>query len=129
MTGGKVVVLEQLVETLLECRRYRLCVDEDGSFNTRCNTELVHLQTMEHEYELQDVYNMLEKHVEYTNSAHGKRILAYWEKYSPQFVKVIPKAYLKINTRIQALQDEGLSVFDAQMMAFDESNKEAAGIK
>lgn len=131
MTGGKVVVLGTTGRNFAAGMSGGIAYvfDEDGTFHTRCNTELVHLQTMEHERELQDVYNMLEKHVEYTNSAHGKRILAYWEKYSPQFVKVIPKAYLKINSRIQTLQDEGLSVFDAQMTAFDESNKEAAGVK
>ncbi len=38
------------------------------------------MQPIENPEELKDVYNMIEKHVDYTNSGHGKRILTYWEK-------------------------------------------------
>jgi glutamate synthase (NADPH/NADH) large chain len=126
MTGGKVVVLGSTGRNFAAGMSGGIAYvfDEDGSFNSKCNAELVHIQPIENKEELKDVYNMIEKHVAYTNSGHGKRILTYWEKYSSQFVRVIPKSYLKINDRIKALQDSGLTKFDAQMTAFDESNKE-----
>ena len=128
MTGGKVVVLGSTGRNFAAGMSGGIAYvfDEDGTFNSKCNAELVHIQSIENPEELKDVYNMIEQHVAYTNSGHGKRILSYWEKYSSQFVRVIPKSYLKINDRIKVLQDSGLSKFDAQMTAFDESNKEAA---
>ncbi len=131
MTGGKVVVLGSTGRNFAAGMSGGIAYvfDEDGTFNSKCNAELVHIQPIENPEELKDVYNMIEKHVDYTNSGHGKRILTYWEKYSSQFVRVIPKSYLKINDRIKALQDSGLTKFDAQMTAFDESNKEFAAIK
>ncbi|MFC6040558.1 glutamate synthase large subunit [Paenisporosarcina macmurdoensis] len=131
MTGGKVVVLGSTGRNFAAGMSGGVAYvfDEDGSFNSKCNAELVHIQPIENKEELKDVYNMIEKHVAYTNSGHGKRILTYWEKYSSQFVRVIPKSYLKINDRIKALQDSGLTKFDAQMTAFDESNKEFEAAK
>jgi glutamate synthase (NADPH/NADH) large chain/glutamate synthase (ferredoxin) len=131
MTGGKVVVLGSTGRNFAAGMSGGIAYvfDEDGSFNSKCNAELVHIQPIENKEELKDVYNMIEKHVAYTNSGHGKRILTYWEKYSSQFVRVIPKSYLKINDRIKALQDSGLTKFDAQMTAFDESNKEFEAAK
>ncbi|MFX3673630.1 MAG: glutamate synthase large subunit [Paenisporosarcina sp.] len=126
MTGGKVVVLGSTGRNFAAGMSGGIAYvfDEDGSFHSKCNPELVHIQPIENKEDLNDVYKMIKKHVEYTNSGHGKRILTYWEKYAPQFVKVIPKAYLKINTRIKVLQEEGFNLFDAQMTAFNESNKE-----
>jgi glutamate synthase (NADPH/NADH) large chain len=131
MTGGKVVVLGSTGRNFAAGMSGGVAYvfDEDGSFNSKCNAELVHIQPIENKEELKDVYNMIEKHVAYTNSGHGKRILTYWEKYSSQFVRVIPKSYLKINDRIKALQESGLTKFDAQMTAFDESNKEFEAAK
>ena len=131
MTGGKVVVLGLTGRNFAAGMSGGIAYvfDEDGTFNSKCNAELVHIQPIENPEELKDVYNMIEKHVDYTNSGHGKRILTYWEKYSSQFVRVIPKSYLKINDRIKTLQDSGLTKFDAQMTAFDESNKEFAAVE
>ena len=131
MTGGKVVVLGTTGRNFAAGMSGGVAYvfDEDGTFNSKCNAELVHIQPIEDQGELKDVYHMIEKHVDYTNSGHGKRILTYWEKYSSQFVRVIPKSYLKINDRIKVLEDSGLTKFDAQMTAFDESNKEFAAVK
>ncbi|MEW9501104.1 glutamate synthase large subunit [Jeotgalibacillus marinus] len=126
MTGGKVVVLGSTGRNFAAGMSGGVAYvfDEDDTFHSKCNPELVHIQPLENHEELNDVYNMIEKHVEYTDSAHGKRILAYWEKYAAQFVRVIPKSYLKINDRIKALQEGGFKKFDAQMTAFEESKKE-----
>ncbi|KIL53023.1 glutamate synthase large subunit [Jeotgalibacillus campisalis] len=131
MTGGKVVVLgatgRNFAAGMSGGTAY--VFDEENLFRSRCNPELVHIEPLDNKEELDDVYKMIEKHVNYTNSAHGKRILTYWEKYSPQFVRVIPKSYLKINNRITELRESGLSKFDAEMTAFEESNKELEAAK
>jgi len=130
MTGGKVVVLGTTGRNFAAGMSGGIAYvfDEDGTFQSKCNPELVHIQPIENKEELHDVYTMIERHVDYTNSGHAKRILTYWEKYSSQFVRVIPKSYLKINDRIKALEETGLTKFDAQMTAFEESNKEIVGV-
>ncbi|EPD50849.1 hypothetical protein HMPREF1210_02357 [Paenisporosarcina sp. HGH0030] len=128
MTGGKVVVLGSTGRNFAAGMSGGVAYvfDEDGTFLTKCNAELVHIQPIENKEELNEVFSMIEKHVEYTSSGLGKRILTYWEKYSSQFVRVIPKSYLTINDRIKELHDSGLTVFDAQMTAFEESKKVGA---
>lgn len=64
---------------------------------------------------------MIESHHSYTGSLNAKRILEHWEIFSGKFVRVIPKAYLKINDRISNLQNSGMTKFDAEMAAFEES--------
>ncbi|PPA69271.1 glutamate synthase large subunit [Jeotgalibacillus proteolyticus] len=126
MTGGKVVVLGQTGRNFAAGMSGGVAYvfDEDNMFRSRCNPELVHIEPIENSVELNEVYQMIEKHVAYTNSQHGKRILTYWDKYAPLFVRVIPKSYLKINDRIKTLQDGGLSKFEAEMTAFEESKRE-----
>ena len=130
MTGGKVVVLGTTGRNFAAGMSGGIAYvfDEDGTFQSKCNSELVHIQPIDNKEELNDVYMMIERHVDYTNSGHAKRILTYWEKYSSQFVRVIPKSYLKINDRIKVLEGTGLTKFDAQMTAFEESNKEIVGV-
>lgn len=130
MTGGKVVVLGTTGRNFAAGMSGGIAYvfDEDGTFQSKCNSELVHIQPIDNKEELNDVYTMIERHVDYTNSGHAKRILTYWEKYSSQFVRVIPKSYLKINDRIKVLEGTGLTKFDAQMTAFEESNKEIVGV-
>ncbi|WP_019414829.1 glutamate synthase large subunit [Paenisporosarcina sp. TG20] len=131
MTGGKVIVLGSTGRNFAAGMSGGIAYvfDEDETFHSKCNPELVHMLPLANQEELDDVYKMIEKHVEYTNSGLGKRILAYWEKYAPMFVRVIPKSYLKINDRIKGLQEEGLTIFDSQMTAFEESKKELLASK
>ncbi|AJD92736.1 hypothetical protein JMA_34190 [Jeotgalibacillus malaysiensis] len=127
MTGGRVVVLGETGRNFAAGMSGGVAYifDESGSFRERCNEELVLVEPLVDPQEKQDVYNMIEKHVDYTESGHGKRILTYWEKYSEQFIRVVPKAYLKINTRITELIESGSTKEEAEMTAFEESKREA----
>jgi glutamate synthase (NADPH/NADH) large chain/glutamate synthase (ferredoxin) len=71
--------------------------------------------------EMEELRHMIEQHVQYTGSKNGKRLLDNWKIYSAKFVRVIPKAYLKINERISKLQESGMAKSDAEMAAFEES--------
>ncbi|MFD1039106.1 glutamate synthase large subunit [Virgibacillus byunsanensis] len=124
MTGGAVVVLGSTGRNFAAGMSGGVAYvyDEDSSFREKVNPELVHVDQLSEQAEMDKVYQMIQKHAQYTNSTHAERILAYWEKYAEKFVRVIPKAYLKMNDRIQALKDSGLSKFDAEMTAFEESN-------
>jgi len=66
---------------------------------------------------------MIEKHVEYTQSPLGKKILSDWDNYSKRFTKVIPKAYKKMMENIAQAYKEGLTGEVAIMTAFTRSIK------
>ncbi|MCA0971309.1 glutamate synthase large subunit [Halobacillus litoralis] len=132
MTGGKVVVLGGTGRNFAAGMSGGVAyvLDETGqSFDTKCNKELVHLQQLTDSEEMQDLYNMIEKHVEYTNSPLGQRILGQWNEYVKKFVRVIPRDYLAMQERIQRLKDDGLGKFDAEMTAFEERNKPVETVK
>lgn len=132
MTGGKVVVLggtgRNFAAGMSGGVAYVLDQTEQP-FETKCNKELVHLQQLGDTQEIQELYNMIEKHVSYTNSPLGQRILANWSDYISKFVKIIPRDYLAMQERIQSLKESGLEQFDAEMAAFDERNKPVETVK
>ncbi|ARI75765.1 glutamate synthase large subunit [Halobacillus mangrovi] len=132
MTGGKVVVLGGTGRNFAAGMSGGVAyvLDETGrSFETKCNKELVHLQALSDSQEIQELYAMIEKHVQYTNSKLGQRILNNWNEYISKFVRVIPRDYLAMQERIKRLKDSGLEKFDAEMTAFEERNKPVATVK
>ncbi|KSU64347.1 glutamate synthase subunit alpha [[Bacillus] enclensis] len=131
MTGGKVVILGRTGRNFAAGMSggTAYVLDEDGSFSSRCNKELVLLQPLFDPEETKEVYDLIQNYVEYTNSANGKKILANWDAYVSKFVRVIPKSYLKMKERISELEDSGLEKFDAEMTAFEESTKKLETVK
>ncbi|SEA02745.1 glutamate synthase (NADPH/NADH) large chain/glutamate synthase (ferredoxin) [Thalassobacillus cyri] len=132
MTGGKVVVLggtgRNFAAGMSGGVAYIL-EEEEGLFDSKCNKELVQLQRLTDQREITELYKMIAKHVEYTNSPKGHRILNDWEKYVSKFVRVIPTAYLEMEERIASLIDTGMSKFDAEMTAFEESKRSKELVK
>ncbi|MGJ9459024.1 glutamate synthase large subunit [Oceanobacillus sp. CF4.6] len=124
MTGGTVVVLGSTGRNFAAGMSGGVAYvfDEDNSFSGMVNPAMVHVGPVEDPLELETVYNLIQDHIKYTDSGHAERILSYWGKYSKQFIRVIPKAYVKMRDRINFLRDSGRNKFDAEMQAFDESN-------
>ncbi|MGI2328045.1 glutamate synthase large subunit [Planococcus sp. YIM B11945] len=129
MTGGRVAILGKTGKNFAAGMSGGIAyvLDEDTLFAGRCNPEMVHLQELAEPAEIEDLRLMLEKHEAYTGSANAKRLLAHWDIFASKFIRVIPKAYLKINERISQLQSGGMSKFDAEMAAFEESKMAGAG--
>ncbi|MUK88646.1 glutamate synthase large subunit [Ornithinibacillus sp. L9] len=123
MTGGKVVVLGSTGRNFAAGMSGGIAyvLDEDNTFCDKVNSELVRVEALANHKEIEEVYELIKKHVEYTNSTHAERILTYWETYVPKIVRVIPETYANIQERIQVLVESGLSQFDAEMNAFEES--------
>ncbi|MCA1020665.1 glutamate synthase large subunit [Halobacillus litoralis] len=132
MTGGRVVVLGGTGRNFAAGMSGGVAyvLDETAHrFETKCNKELVLLQQLQDSQEIQDLYDMIDRHVSYTNSPLGQKILAEWPQYVSRFVKVIPRDYLHMQERIQRLKESGLDKFDAEMTAFEERNKPVETVK
>ena len=76
--------------------------NKSGDFDIRCNKEMVELETLESE-DAAIVQKLLRKHMDYTGSTVADTILKNWDKYSKQFVKVMPVDYKKA---LQAQKEE-----------------------
>ncbi|UOR11405.1 glutamate synthase large subunit [Halobacillus amylolyticus] len=132
MTGGRTIVLGSTGKNFAAGMSGGIAYvldDGDRPFRTNCNTEQVYLQSLTDKEEKEEVYRLIEKHVHYTNSARGKKVLDHWKSLLPKFVKVIPKDDLEMKKRIKHLEASGLSKSKAALAAFEESKKAVEALK
>lgn len=95
-------------------------LDEAGDFEKRINMQQVELERFEDMADdphldissdpLADdavrVKRMLQKHVEYTDSAVAKRILENWSAYLPKFYKIVPIDYRRALLELRAKEQQ-----------------------
>ena len=103
MTGGVVVVLGA---TGVNCAAgmsggVAYVFDETELFDTRCNLDMVDVESVWAEDDKRQLRAMLESHFRYTQSPRAAMILENWEARLPQFVKVMPIDYRKVLERMR----------------------------
>jgi len=109
MTGGRVVVLGRTGRNFAAGMSGGIAFvyDPDGDFHTRCNMQMVELEKLEEPEDLDLVRGLIERHVEYTDSAVGKRMLAAWPGIASKFVRVMPIDYKRaIMQQLDAAKQE-----------------------
>ena len=94
MTGGRVVVLGAVGRNFGAGMSGGLAYiyNEDGTFDSRCNKEMVELMPI-NEADSVELKALLNEHVQRTGSPKAARILATWESVAHRFVKVFPSEY------------------------------------
>jgi glutamate synthase (ferredoxin) len=130
MTGGKVFILGKTGRNFAAGMSGGVAyvLDEQGDFATRCNTQMVGLETLTDPSEIAEVRVTIQKHADYTKSAKALRLLADWESIVPKFVKVMPRDYKRVLQAIQNALSAGLSGDDALNAAFEENARDVARI-
>ncbi|WP_434688510.1 glutamate synthase large subunit [Pseudanabaena minima] len=130
MTGGKVVVLGLTGRNFAAGMSGGVAyiLDESGDFATRCNTSMVGLEKLEDPEEIKDLKQLIQQHVDYTESAKGAKVLADWNASVPKFVKVMPKDYKRVLQAIKEALEDGLSGDDALNAAFEANSRDVARI-
>jgi len=98
MTGGRVVVLGPTGRNFAAGMSGGIAyvLDAAGDFSRRCNRELVALEPLANLEDIELVRSLVERHVEYTGSDHGARILRDWGRSTAMFVKVMPRDYRRV---------------------------------
>jgi len=103
MTGGVVVVLGptgyNFAAGMSGGTAY--VYNDSGLFDTRCNLDMVDLESVWTEEDKTELRTMIEAHVQYTGSARAQSILDNWEACLPLFVKVMPIDYRKSLERMR----------------------------
>ena len=94
MTGGRVVVLGPTGRNFAAGMSGGMAyvLDREGSFERRCNTELVELEAPG-EDDLDQVRALVEEHRERTGSTVADGVLADWDALPHAWVKVMPMDY------------------------------------
>ncbi|MGA7952261.1 MAG: glutamate synthase large subunit [Gloeobacterales cyanobacterium] len=130
MTGGKVVVLGRTGRNFAAGMSGGVAyiLDEQDDFATRCNTQMVGLEKLEDPEEINDLHQLIQRHVDYTQSQKGLKVLAHWEAMLPKFVKVMPRDYKRVLQALQEALKEGLSGDDALSAAFEANARDVARI-
>ena len=123
MTGGVVVILGKTGRNFAAGMSGGIAyvLDEDQNFSSRCNLAMVELEPVSEEDDLLEKYHhhggdlehkgrvdvsadmtrfdderlrqLIQNHIDFTDSEVGKKILGDWESYRPKFVKVMPVEY------------------------------------
>lgn len=127
MTGGRTVILGKTGRNFAAGMSGGIAyiLDFDEAY---CNKSMVLLERIESEEEMTGIKEMIKKHVEYTNSAVGKKVLADWENYVQRFTKIIPIDFKRMLENINKAYAAGLSGEEALMDAFEENFRDETRI-
>ncbi len=107
MTGGKVVVLGNTGRNFAAGMSGGIAYvyDPDNKFvNGLCNTETIEFETILPEDAL-DLKGIIEKHVTYTESKLGARLLEDWDKSLSHFVRIMPTEYKAALKRLETEEE------------------------
>ncbi len=98
MTGGRVVVLGKTGKNFAAGMSGGIAyvLDMSGDFDYYCNRGLVDLGPVDEKADIQELQELINKHLLYTQSSLASKILTHWDEYLPKFVKVIPFEYKKV---------------------------------
>jgi glutamate synthase (ferredoxin) len=98
MTGGRVVVLGRTGRNFAAGMSggTAYVLDATGTFPRRCNRQMVELEPLEQSEDIDLVRGLVMKHIEYTGSELGTRVLANWDDSLRRFVKVMPRDYKRV---------------------------------
>jgi glutamate synthase domain-containing protein 2/glutamate synthase domain-containing protein 3 len=103
MTGGVVVVLGPTGNNFAAGMSGGLAYvyDEGELFDTRCNLDMVDVESVWQEEDIKRLRAMIESHFRYTGSQRAAQILENWESRLPLFVKIMPIEYRKSLERMR----------------------------
>ena len=120
MTGGCAVILGKVGKNFAAGMSGGIAyvLDEDRDLYMKVNKAMVTLEEVTNKYDVQELKDMIQEHVAYTNSERGKEILDNFEQYLPKFKKIIPNDYKKMLSMIVQMEEKGMNTEQAQIEAF-----------
>ncbi|MFW6329401.1 MAG: hypothetical protein ACOC28_04835, partial [Alkalispirochaetaceae bacterium] len=97
MTGGRAIILGNTGRNFAAGMSGGIAYvwDRDGGFESKVNPGLVELQELNQEDESY-ILTMVRRHVRFTGSDLGRRLLDEWEEHRASFTKVISPAFQRI---------------------------------
>ena len=120
MTGGCVVVLGKTGKNFAAGMSGGVAyvLDLNSDLYKNINKQMVNIERVTSKFEINELKEMIEEHVAYTNSESGKEILDHFTDYLPKFKKIIPIDYEKMLSTIVQMEEQGMSSAQARIEAF-----------
>ncbi|MBQ7823708.1 MAG: glutamate synthase subunit alpha, partial [Bacteroidaceae bacterium] len=108
MTGGRTVVLGSVGRNFAAGMSGGIAYvwNKDGDFDFFCNMEMVELSLIEDAADNKELFQLITKHYQQTESPLARTMLENWSVYADQFIKVMPIEYKKVlhEEKMQVLQ-------------------------
>jgi glutamate synthase domain-containing protein 2/glutamate synthase domain-containing protein 1/glutamate synthase domain-containing protein 3 len=103
MTGGVAVILGPTGRNFGAGMTNGLAYvyDPEDVFEGRVNDDSVLLERIEEDADADRLYDLIERHVKLTHSAHAKRLLSNWDQTLAAFWRVVPRATLALVAPIE----------------------------
>ena len=122
MTGGRVAVIGQVGKNFAAGMSGGIAyvLDMDNDLYKKVNKSMVNIERVKDKFDVQELKDMIQEHVAYTNSQTGKEILDNFKEYLPKFKKIIPEDYEKMMTTILQMEEKGFSAEQAKIEAFNQ---------
>lgn len=117
MTGGRVVVIGSTGRNFAAGMSGGVAyvLDETGDFKNRCNLSMVDIEPLSADEDIEQVQELLRRHLRYTGSTVADRLLRNWQATEAKFVKVIAKDYKRAMKALKRVETEGISWEQAVM--------------
>ncbi len=98
MTGGRVVVLGPTGRNFAAGMSGGIAYvwDREGTFPIHCNKGMVELYPVEAEEDIEELRQLIQDHLRFTDSAVARCVLDDWQNILPQFVKIYPTDYRRV---------------------------------
>lgn len=121
MTGGTVVVIGPTGENFGAGMSGGVAYIYDYTqlFDTRCNLDMVDLESVWNKEDVLFLHSILQKHYNYTGSSYAAQILSKWDSNFPMFVKVMPIDYRKSLERMKQTERTDLEIVAATEEVFN----------
>ena len=97
MTGGKIIILGKTGRNFAAGMSGGIAYvyDNNNNFiNGLCNTESIEFENLTKK-DISDLHLIISKHIEYTDSTLGSKIISNWDAEVKHFIKVMPTEYKK----------------------------------
>jgi glutamate synthase (NADPH/NADH) large chain len=123
MTGGKVVILGETGRNFAAGMSGGVAyvLDIHNNFASKCNLEMVALETVETEEESLELNTLITQHLKATGSDVASELLNGWDNNIKRFVKVMPVDYKRMQGYMDDVRKSGRleSEYDIAVEAFD----------
>ncbi|MDR3250356.1 MAG: glutamate synthase large subunit [Tannerella sp.] len=98
MTGGRVVVLGETGRNFAAGMSGGVAYvwNKKGNFDYYCNMEMVELSLIEESSRRKELHELIRKHYHFTGSHIASDMLDNWDRYSGEFIEIVPIEYKKV---------------------------------
>ena len=122
MTGGRAVILGRTGKNFAAGMSGGIAyvLDSDHTLYLRMNKDMASMEEVVEKYDIAELRSILEEYVNETGSAFGKQILDHFEAHLPDFKRIVPYDYQKMQSAIGRYEEQGVSHENALLEAFRE---------